>query len=111
MTDTKRDYLALIQLDSTGCGSWTRGPNKLDVVNRAVKLAYLDWKSVFKLAGHVIKVNLYDVTGHDRVVWGYDGVKGDGGDKTEKATWTQIERIDLIDTVFPGRKAKEKKSA
>jgi hypothetical protein len=109
MTETKRDYLALIQLNSLGCGSWTRGPDRLDVVNRCVKLAYLDWKTTFKLAGHDIKVNLYDVTGHDSVVWGADGVKGDGGVKPKK--WTQIERIDLIDTTFPGHKGKEKQTA
>jgi hypothetical protein len=111
MTETKRDYLALIQLNSLGCGSWTRGPNKLDVINRCVKLAYLDWKTTFKLAGHDIMVNVYDVTGHDRVVWGGDGVRGDNGNKAEDAKFTQIERLDLIETVFPGKKAKEKVKA
>lgn len=67
MSDTKRDYLAVITT-AYGGGSYARGPDRVDTIKRAAKLYKQDWKHLLKI-GKTVKVNVIDVTGHDEVSW------------------------------------------
>lgn len=89
MTDTQtRDFLAIV---SFGTGSsYGRAPTQEKAVALCKQSVEQDWSSLFDLHGKECKVNVYDVTGHDQVNWGYDGIKGDNPNAPE------IKRIDLV---------------
>jgi hypothetical protein len=60
-----------------GGGSWARGKDPDDVAKRAVGIFYADWKSLFDLSGKDVSVDVYDVTGHDKVTWDAACIYGD----------------------------------
>ena len=70
--NTKKDYLAIILV---GAGSsYARGPDKQDCIERVQRIAVADWSSLFDLAGKEATVNVFDVTGHEKVWWDSRGV-------------------------------------
>jgi len=76
MTNTERDYLAIILV---GCGSsYARGSDRQDCIDRVRKIAVSDWKTLFNLKGKEATVNVVDVTGHDDVWWDSRGVHVEG---------------------------------
>jgi len=71
MTKTERDYIAIVSL-MAGAGSYARGKDRDEVIERVKRITKADWKSMFPKAfkkGQVIKANVLDVTGYDQVTW------------------------------------------
>ena len=68
----QKEYLAYIEM--MGGGTWCRSDNVSDAITRAVKGSVEDWGSMFKMDGEEVPVNLYDITGMDKLVMGSDGV-------------------------------------
>ena len=60
-----KDYLAYCRIDMGG--SWARDKSPEAAIKRCAKLAYLDWKHLFKLKGEIVPIGLFDVTDHDHV--------------------------------------------
>jgi hypothetical protein len=73
MTKTKpEDYLAIILI---GAGSsYARGPDKQDAIDRVAKIAASDWSGLYDLDGKECTVNVFTVTGHEKVWWDDQGV-------------------------------------
>ncbi len=68
----KRDFLALVMI---GAGSsYARGPDKDDCVKRCASIAHSDWGSLYDMDGKELTINVFDVTGYDKLWWDSRGV-------------------------------------
>jgi len=70
-----KDYIAIILIG--GGSSWARDPDPERAIARVAKIFKSDWKSLFKLDGVEVRVNLWDVTGNESVHWDDCGMHGD----------------------------------
>ena len=84
MQTVQQDYLPIILIG--GGSSHGRGPDKEKAIDNAIRFLR-DWESMFDVADIEVPVNVYNVTGYDRVVWGADGMhgipEGSGSDEFE----------------------------
>ena len=72
MTTTAKDYLAIILI---GAGStFARGTDRDDTARRCVSICASDWGGLYDLAEKDVQVNVFDVTGHDKVWWDSRGL-------------------------------------
>jgi len=99
MAQTAKDYLALIALGG-GCGTWYRDASDETAISRCVKMAYQDARSIFKLDGQTVSVNLFDVSGCGEVHVSNDGAWIEDGDGKRK--WLDVARVEK--RVFPGKR-------
>jgi hypothetical protein len=75
-----RDYLVVFAT-SLGTGSWARGNDLEKAVQNCRRIAWEDWRDLFpKLAGAEVVLTLFDVTGQDRVSFGWGSCEGDNPD-------------------------------
>jgi hypothetical protein len=73
-----RDYIVIVSIGGGG-GSWARGADRDQTIERCKRILKSDWKSLFDFKrGTVIKANVLDVTGFDQVEWDDRGVRVDG---------------------------------
>ena len=67
-----RDWLAIVMI---GAGSsYARGPDREDTIERVLRLAASDWGGLYDLSDQPVSVNVYDVTGFEKVWWDSRGV-------------------------------------
>jgi hypothetical protein len=88
----ERDYLAIIMMPMGG-SSYARGPDRQDCIDRVGKIAVSDWSSLFDCGGKPCKVNVFDVTGHDKVWWDAQGVHVNDPDV--------VLPVELVDVTLP----------
>jgi hypothetical protein len=82
MAKAKKDYMAVIIVGAGG--THARGDDLVETAKRAVRTVREDWGQLYDWPkNHSFKVGMYDVTGHDEVAYGSDGVfvKHDGKTK------------------------------
>jgi len=73
-----KDYLVIVSLPYGG-GSWARGSDRDQTIERCKRILKSDWKSLFKFKkGLVVKANVLDATGFDNFEWGHMGITADG---------------------------------
>lgn len=87
----ERDYFACISIG--GGGSWARGPDPEKAIKDCARIAVDDWSSLFDLAGKEAHIDLFDVTGHDRVTVDCAAVYGDNPDA--KITKVETRKLTL----------------
>lgn len=90
-----RDYLALFCIG--GGGSWARGPDPEKAIADCRRIAFSDWSSLFDLRGKEGKINLFDVTGHDKVTFDVVAVYGDNPE-------AKITKVEVRTVTFPKRR-------
>lgn len=93
----KAEWLAIILI---GAGSsFARGADREEQINRAVRIAFSDWRTLFDLAGQEVSVNVYDVTGRSNVWWDHLGLHSD-----EDEALGPIPQGEVVKRRFPDRK-------
>jgi hypothetical protein len=89
MTDQKKEWLAWINIGSTG-SSWSRYPTKSGAIQLAVNLVK-DWAKLYDVWDKEVVVHVTEVTGYGDLVWDYEGVYG-VPDGAEDDKYVKIER-------------------
>jgi hypothetical protein len=95
----KRDWLAIILI---GAGSsFARGPDREDTIRRVVSICASDWGGLFDLSEKPVSVNVYDVTGFEKVWWDHAGVHTADDPKDDAELPHEV-----VQRTFPKRKAR-----
>ena len=89
----QKEYLALIEI--MGGGTWCRSDNISDAITQAVKESVSDWGSMFKMDGEEVPVNLYDITGMDKIVMSSGGVFCIDKEQREHCELLEVLRVQL----------------
>lgn len=89
----QKEYLALIEM--MGGSTWHRSDNISDAITRAVKASVSNWGSMFKMDGEEVPVNLYDITGMDKLVMSIDGVFCIDKEQREQCELLDVIRVQL----------------
>ena len=103
MAEKPKDYLAIILI---GAGSsHGRGPTKEEAIKRC--LVYLrDWEHLYKVDDVTVTINVIDVTGYDKIVWGVTGIVGVVEATGEEET---IDRpFEPVEVYVPARRKRRK---
>lgn len=95
-----KDYLAICLLGSGS--SYGRAPDKDKAIANCKRSLETDWSSIFDLDGKTAKINVYDVTGHDKLWWDERGVHPDN-EPTKS-----IDRLELVEVTLKVPKRKRR---
>lgn len=71
--ETKKDFFAFTTIGAGG--TWTRGTEAAETVQRCAKQVVTDWSSLYEFPGN-LNIGLYDVTGFDEITCSSRGVFG-----------------------------------
>jgi hypothetical protein len=95
-----KDFLAIALI---GAGSsFGRATTQEEAVTLCKKQIESDWSSLYDINNKLCSVNVYDVTGHDKLYWDHRGVH------TDSEPEVTIPRLDLVKVLLTVKKRRKR---